>query len=357
MSATILQHAGSSRAFGGPDAGAGACPSSLPLSRGGPGLSGLSAHAQASRVSPGFGVKLPATRHHVQELATGRIRSANQNPLLLTSFGSPWPDLSLIHYASGPAENVNVATLGHTIVVQLTAPSAAREVATGDERLRSIQVQAGHVTVLPAMSPHSVRTADTGEFVALKLRPEFVLCAASELLDGRPLELVLRRGCDDLFLRAGALALKAEVESAYAGGRLYGESVGTALAVHLVRHYSARPPAARSTGGGLTPFQLRQVIDFTQAHLAEDISLASLAGVAGLSPFHFARLFKKSTGQTPHQFLIQRRLERARELLQVKHASIVDVAMQVGFCDQSHLAAHFKRVYGLTPRAFLRRKV
>ncbi|HKQ40341.1 MAG TPA: helix-turn-helix transcriptional regulator, partial [Verrucomicrobiae bacterium] len=79
----------------------------------------------------------------------------------------------------------------------------------------------------------------------------------------------------------------------------------------------------------------------------------SLAGAAGLSPFHFARLFKRSTGLSPHQYVLRCRVERARGLLMRSKASIAEVAVEVGFCDQSHLAAHFKRVYGVSPKAFL----
>jgi AraC family transcriptional regulator len=85
--------------------------------------------------------------------------------------------------------------------------------------------------------------------------------------------------------------------------------------------------------------------------LEHDISLAALAASIDLSPYHFARLFKQSTGLTPHQFVIRRRLQKAKELLLAQHA-IADVAIRAGFCGQSHLASHFKRWYGVTPRAF-----
>jgi len=89
-------------------------------------------------------------------------------------------------------------------------------------------------------------------------------------------------------------------------------------------------------------------------HLARDISLQDLAAVVRLSPFHFARMFKQSTGVTPHQYLVRCRVMRAKELLLANRHSVADVAAQVGFCDQSHLAGHFKRVVGLTPRVFVR---
>src|SRR6185436_19413981 len=103
--------------------------------------------------------------------------------------------------------------------------------------------------------------------------------------------------------------------------------------------------------------QLDRAVEYLQAHLGEDISLREIAAEAGLSPYHFARLFKESTSLTPHQYLIRCRVERGKGLLQVADNSIGDVALQVGFCDQSHFSAHFKRVYGVTPREFVRRSV
>jgi AraC family transcriptional regulator len=96
------------------------------------------------------------------------------------------------------------------------------------------------------------------------------------------------------------------------------------------------------------------VIEFMNDRASEDISLHAIAAVAELSPFHFARLFKKSTGVSPHQYLIQCRLERAKRFLLQSSASIADVALRSGFCDQSHFTAHFKRAFGFTPKAFLR---
>jgi AraC family transcriptional regulator len=297
---------------------------------------------------------MPSKRHLLLDLKTGRTKPALSCPPLLTSSSGPWQDVTLGHYGPSAVENLDVASPNHVIILQREG-TAVREIKQGTGGFQMVPLLPGQITLIPAMSPYSVRTADTGRFVAVTLQPQFVLCAAHELLDGDRLELIPQPACDDLLLQAGVLALKAEVKTGFLGGRLYAESVATMLAVHLVRHFSVRKPGVHRNGGGLTPFQLRRAIDFMQAHLAEDISLEMLAASAGLSPFHFARLFKKSLGLAPHQYLIRCRLERARELLLTDHASIADVAVEVGFCDQSHLAAHFKRLYGVTPRAFVRR--
>jgi AraC family transcriptional regulator len=201
------------------------------------------------------------------------------------------------------------------------------------------------------MTPHSIRTHEIGEFLAVRLQPQFVLCAANGLIGSDGLEIATRFGVEDSLLRAGALALKAEAEAGSPGGRLYAESVGTALAVHLVRRYSMHTRSTGEVTGGLSRIQLRGVVDFIHAHIDEEISLSVLASVAGLSPFHFTRLFKRSTGLAPHRFVIRCRVEKAKELLQAQRP-LVDIALSVGFCNQSHLAEHFKRAYGMTPKTF-----
>jgi AraC family transcriptional regulator len=134
------------------------------------------------------------------------------------------------------------------------------------------------------------------------------------------------------------------------GSRLYAETMANALAVHLLQHYSARQPILRDYNGGLSRHQLRQVIDYINGHLDRDLGLAELAKIVQMSPHYFTRLFKQSTGLTPHQYVIHRRVERAKELLLNGELTIAEVAYSVGFANQSHLNRHLKRRLGVTPR-------
>jgi AraC family transcriptional regulator len=166
------------------------------------------------------------------------------------------------------------------------------------------------------------------------------------------LELTPRLAVDDTLFHAVGTTLKAEVEAGCAGGRAYGESLAGTLAMHLVRHYSNRRPQPAGDGTRLSRHQLRRAIDFMHDRLAEDLSLNDIAAEAGLSVFHFARLFRQTTGLAPHQYLIQCRVERAKQLILASSAATAGIAQQVGFCDQSHLTVHFRRIYGVTPKQF-----
>ena len=102
--------------------------------------------------------------------------------------------------------------------------------------------------------------------------------------------------------------------------------------------------------------KLRQVNDYIEAHLAEDISLGELANHVKLSQSHFSHLFRQSTGKSPYKFLIQQRVERAKELLLKQDMAIADVAISVGFYDQSHLSRHMKKLLKLSPRQLRQQK-
>ena len=124
------------------------------------------------------------------------------------------------------------------------------------------------------------------------------------------------------------------------------------LAVHLLRHYATVTHPVRAYTGGLSRATLRRVLEFIHAHLDTDLSLTAMATTAGMSPYHFARLFKQSTGQAPHQYVIARRIAQAKHLLTTTELPIATIAYQVGFASQSHLARHFRQRTGVTPKAY-----
>jgi transcriptional regulator GlxA family with amidase domain len=104
--------------------------------------------------------------------------------------------------------------------------------------------------------------------------------------------------------------------------------------------------------GGLPPRALRRVREFIEAHLEENISIQALASIAGLSMYHFARAFKQSEGMTPHEYLIQCRVQRAKDLLAETDLSLSEIALASGFSDQSHCARRFREHVGVTPSSY-----
>jgi AraC family transcriptional regulator len=146
------------------------------------------------------------------------------------------------------------------------------------------------------------------------------------------------------------MLLLAEMRSDGMMGQLYIESLTQALTIHLLRHYSEVAQIITPENRSLTRTQLQQAIDYIQTHLNRDLSLAELASVIRISPTYFASLFKQAMGISPHQYVIQQRVERAKVMLSKTDLAITDIALQVGFSSQSHLTQHFKRFTGMTPK-------
>ena len=156
-----------------------------------------------------------------------------------------------------------------------------------------------------------------------------------------------------MIARLGTLGRR-ELSEGGAGGRLYLEGLATLLTVHLLRGYSSSKPLPLPHRGGLAPRQMRRVLDYIDAHLTEELGLAELAAIAGLSPNHFGEAFKTSVGKSPHRFVMERRVEQAMALLRNDERSIAEIAQAAGFSNQSRLTQNFRRVTGLTPGQFRR---
>jgi AraC family transcriptional regulator len=146
--------------------------------------------------------------------------------------------------------------------------------------------------------------------------------------------------------------LQTEVEKGSPTGGLFGETVGNSLILYLAEHYSTASAGQDEIRGGLTGLRLKRVLDYVDSNLGGNIHLSELAEAAGLSEFHFAKLFKQSMGASPHQYILQRRLERAKELLRNPALSLSDISLEAGFADQSHFTNVFRRFVGATPSKF-----
>jgi AraC family transcriptional regulator len=169
--------------------------------------------------------------------------------------------------------------------------------------------------------------------------------AASEL---RP-----RLFFDDEGIWQTALKLKTQIGSTDAGDRLYAEALSAVLAHEIIR-LEDRVPALMPMRGGLAAWQQRRIVEFIEQHIAEDFPLATLASLAQLSTYHFARAFKRSFGIPPHRYHTNRRIERARTLLANPRTSVAEVALELGFSGASAFAATFRRTTGQTPTDYRR---
>ena len=190
------------------------------------------------------------------------------------------------------------------------------------------------------------------EFTDLALNASFLRQVAGEMDLQDRFELVPQWAIRDEQIESIAHAAESEINSGMRAGNLFMESLATALAARVLDRYSSQRIALREIRGGLSPYQLRSTRDFIEAHLGEDFGLAELAANVRMSPYYFCRLFKQSTSLSPHQFVIRERIERARRLLKEHRFTMVEIAANLGFSDQSHFARVFRIMVGTTPKRY-----
>jgi AraC family transcriptional regulator len=153
-------------------------------------------------------------------------------------------------------------------------------------------------------------------------------------------------------LAALAAAVNAERIAGFPSGQLFLDSVEQALASALVDGYAVRQGSARNYRGGLGPARLRKVREFVQANIEEELSLKEMAQSVGLSTAHFSQMFRKSAGESPHQFVLRQRIERGKEMLRVAEGRILDIAIACGFKTQQHFARVFRKLCGASPTEY-----
>jgi len=223
----------------------------------------------------------------------------------------------------------------------------------GSQGFRSESISAGTVSICEFDQTRNFEMRDGAKLAIVALRNE-IMEQAREDSRHKQAELEANDVLQDVTLRRLMKLAVREKREGFPSGALFLDGVATALASYLVNHYSAASSGARNSTGGIAPAVLRRCIEFIEAHLERDLGLNELAGEAGLSASHFTRSFRKSTGKTPYQFLLHRRVERARALMRDHRASLTEVALASGFADQHHLARVFRRITSLTPSSYRR---
>ena len=197
-----------------------------------------------------------------------------------------------------------------------------------------------------------------GEWVGLMNVPHLQLGISDAALmassDGAYGEVGLRPSRKFANPRLSALvaAAHAEMVAGFPSGRLFMDSVEQAMAVALVKDHAVRHRPVQAFRGGLGSARLRRVKELIHAKMEDDLSLDEMARAVGQSTAHFARMFRKSTGETPHQFVLRQRMERAKAMLRAPDARILDVAVACGFKTQQHFAQVFRDVVGVSPTEY-----
>jgi AraC family transcriptional regulator len=220
----------------------------------------------------------------------------------------------------------------------------------GSRGLRSEDISNGTVAICELNQPRTFEMRSSTQFSIILLQKEVLEQAAgyahAELQPGDVLQDPTLRSLMELLLR--------EKRNSFRSGPLFLDSLATALASYLSQHYAVSLPSKQHFTGGMSVSTLRRCLELMEAHLDRDLRLNELAIEAGVSSSHFLRSFRQSTGKTPHQFLLHRRVERAKALMRTQTTSLTEVALASGFADQHHLARVFHRITGMPPSHYRR---
>lgn len=282
------------------------------------------------------------------------------SPPLLSSLPLDWEGVTVRTYQKpkvpGQATLPPVSDVSLTLITQGTLATEHREEGGSWE---AFQMRAGDWSVVPGGGePYEVRyhalSVDPVQSLMIHVNADFIARAASELTryDLERVEIRTRLLFQDPLLTQIGLALQQELRAPTVAGKLYAETAAQMIAVHLLRYHAQFPHPLKEETQRLTQYQLQRVREYVQHHLDQDLSLAELARQSGFSAFHFARLFRQATGESPHQYVMSRRIEIAQRLLKETDLPVSQIALMTGFSSQSHFTRTLTKYLGQPPRQY-----
>jgi AraC family transcriptional regulator len=273
--------------------------------------------------------------------------------LIRSSSALRWQSLLLEKYSCSPGERPEEKPLDQHVLVMLCSPTWRGEKKAADGTFVPASKAVGALTTVPRGPVPFGRSFEKADILYCAFGDP-LLSAVREELDGRlPLPVSPRSGLHDHAVSEILHLLFAEVESGGASGTLYAESLAHALAVRFL-FLGEYLPTRSSATAVLPQRKLRGIQDLIESRLDADLTLQELAAAIGYSRSHFLRMFRATTGMTPHRYVLKRRVERARQLLEQVGLSIAEVAMICGFSSQAHLTFAFRKEYGITPTEYRR---
>jgi AraC family transcriptional regulator len=266
---------------------------------------------------------------------------------LLSSENAGWDGVVLEHHYQPAQETPEQDLVRHNVSIYLGRKARYEQLVNG--RVVRDRLSYGDIII---NGYQRTRWHNAGEYLLLHLEPTCVTRAAADLTDTDSVELLRQYKTRDPLIQHIGLALKSELESDGMGSRVYAESLFNTLCVHLVRHYSTSGQNILADCVSLPQDKLRCATEYINENLEKDLTLSEIAASVGMSPYHFARAFKQASGLPPHQYIIKRRIEKAKRLLAQTDLAIAEIAYRVGFSSQSHFTTLFRKHVGTTPKAY-----
>ena len=287
-------------------------------------------------------------RSHIHITQTDNLENlpaAPDNAVLLSS-AEKWTGIKVEHHIMSPSEMPEHLVQDHRLIINIGKPLNF-EWKTRNKWLGK-HYKTGDFSMLSHGEIHMPRWNKEFDFIAIALSPEFT----DRLIEINDFSFSAQRVITDKLIYQLSLKFLEELEQENFAGKIYGESLSIALAIHLACKYSANQKKVFAPKGKLSSVQLHQVIDYARSNIHQNIGLVELAKQTNTSPFHFLRLFKLTTGYSPHQYILHLKMERAKHLISYTQLSLTEIAYELSFTDQSHFSNAFRKIVGITPRQF-----
>ena len=270
--------------------------------------------------------------------------------ILLSTQAEDSPIAVLEQHLFPAFEQPEVTALGHILSVHLSDAMDLEHCSDGAWQCDRLQPQ--DICLTPSGTHFQARWQDVAESIVIKFDDDWLNSIAEEVFLSDSCQLTLQRCQQDKLVYYLVLTLRNEVASNYQSGKLYYDSILNTLGIHLVNKYGIPKPKSDSNSAGLSQEKLDLAIAFIRQNYHRKLRLADMALVTGLSEFYFDRLFKKSTGITPHQYLIEYRIKCAKQMLNKKNSTITEIARKCGFSTPSYFVNLFRKVVGVTPKVY-----
>ncbi|HEX5055170.1 MAG TPA: AraC family transcriptional regulator [Gammaproteobacteria bacterium] len=301
-----------------------------------------------------------AKRLSLLKKATGEFRNHVPGELVTSSANQNWNSLVLCDFRmpaflhDGPAPGIPDYSFG-----LFYSGSLAGEYSLQSDGWQAQEVCAGSICFLPPQHHINwhwwpIRNEQPLKLAIAHLSSDLVKKIAGEAFGLNPDRVEMKTSLisSDPLLQQLIFSIKSEVERGNPCGLLYGETAAEMMALHLLARHCTLKPGTGVYKDGLRPSRLRRTLEYIDIHLNRDISLHTLARLNGMSACHFPRMFKRSTGLSPLQYINRRRMQVGKELLHKTRLPVSEIALATGYSNTSHFISLFKRYYGVTPGAF-----
>ena len=284
-----------------------------------------------------------------------KLKHLEEKPIF-SSESMSWRGFGISKHRLPPGKSPERLAAGHYIVVQLNN-SVKMDIEISGSRYKGRFLK-GDVSYAPPGIWCRSTWEQEREVLIISLDSSFVEARAGQSLPAEKLKFTPQFRRRDPLIEGIANELGTEVakesasdERAFADND-YANSLAEVLASHIIKEFTLPEPIDNLKNGKLAPVKLRRATGFINERLAEGITLTDIAEAVEMSPFHFARMFKHTTGFTPLQYVMEQKIEYSKRLLGQPEMSLADIAYKLGFASQSHFTMHFRKLTGTTPKHF-----